>query len=69
MSPVTCSMKLFATIVHGCNISICMLDVTGLVNRPLFILFQCFVAAQVFIVSVKKLQITITKSFLLPVQN
>ena len=55
MSPVTCSMKLFATIVHGCNISICMLDVTGLVNRPLFILFQCFVAAQVFIVSVKKL--------------
>ena len=57
MNPGTLShltwIKLFPRIVYGYNIRIWMLDVVGLVNRPLFMLYWWFVVLQLLIVKLK----------------
>lgn len=49
-NPTTFDMKLYATVVDGCKIYIWKLNVSGLVNQPLFILFQSFIVAKLLTV-------------------
>ena len=57
-NPVTFEMKPFATIVYSYEIWIWMLHVAGLVIRPLFIWFRCFIAVQLLIHGLRSLKVT-----------